>query len=46
MNRETLPLRSQLLYQLLCLLILLIVLFPILWVFAIALDPRDIARAG
>lgn len=44
MNRDTLPLRSQLLYQLLCLLILLIVLFPILWVFAIALDPRDISR--
>jgi arabinogalactan oligomer / maltooligosaccharide transport system permease protein len=39
-----LPLGRQLLYQALCLLVLAIVLLPVLWIVAMALDPRDIAR--
>jgi arabinogalactan oligomer / maltooligosaccharide transport system permease protein len=36
--------RQQLLFQILCLLITFTVLFPILWIFSLALDPRNIAR--
>ena len=39
-----LPLRRQLVLQLLCLAVTLTVVFPILWIFALALDPRDISR--
>lgn len=35
---------QQLLYQFLCLLILAIVLFPVLWIVSMAIDPRDISR--
>jgi arabinogalactan oligomer/maltooligosaccharide transport system permease protein len=41
---ERLTLRQQLVYQALCLLVLAIVLFPALWIVAMALDPRDLAR--
>lgn len=40
----SLPLRRQAMLQILCLLITLTVLFPIVWIVSIALDPRDIAR--
>jgi arabinogalactan oligomer/maltooligosaccharide transport system permease protein len=36
--------RQQILYQILCLLITATVLFPILWIFSLALDPRNISR--
>ena len=39
-----LPLRKQILLQLLCLGVTFTVIFPILWIFALALDPRDISR--
>jgi arabinogalactan oligomer / maltooligosaccharide transport system permease protein len=39
-----LPLRKQILLQLLCLGVTFTVVFPILWIFALALDPRDISR--
>jgi arabinogalactan oligomer / maltooligosaccharide transport system permease protein len=35
---------SQIVAQLLCLLITATVLFPILWIFSLALDPRNISR--
>jgi arabinogalactan oligomer/maltooligosaccharide transport system permease protein len=41
-NKLTLP--KQLLYQALLLLITFIVLFPILWIVSMSLDPRDISR--
>ncbi len=41
---STLSLPRQLAYQALCLFILAIVLLPVLWVLAMALDPRDITR--
>jgi len=43
-DEKSLPLGKQLLYQLLCLLIAAIVLYPILWVVAISFDARDIQR--
>ena len=39
-----LRLRNQVLLQLICLLIAFTVLFPILWIFSLALDPRDLSR--
>jgi arabinogalactan oligomer/maltooligosaccharide transport system permease protein len=39
-----LPLRKQLLLQLLCLGVTFTVIFPILWIFALALDPRNLSR--
>jgi arabinogalactan oligomer/maltooligosaccharide transport system permease protein len=39
-----LPLGKQLLLQLLCLFVAFTVMFPILWVVSLSLDPRDIAR--
>jgi arabinogalactan oligomer/maltooligosaccharide transport system permease protein len=39
-----LPLRRQAMLQVLCLLITVTVLFPIVWIVSIALDPRNIAR--
>lgn len=45
MHREKrLPLGKQLLYQALALLISFTVIFPVLWVVSLSLDPRDIAR--
>lgn len=42
--RRKVTLRRQAVYQALCLFIALTVLFPILWVVAMALDPRDLSR--
>ncbi len=39
-----LPLRRQLILQLVCLFIALTVIFPILWIVSMAIDPRNIAR--
>src|SRR5689334_4810505 len=39
-----LPLGTQLLLQLLCLFITFTVLFPILWVFSMSINPRDISH--
>ncbi len=39
-----LPLWKQLLYQALLLIITFIVMFPILWIVSMSLDPRDISR--
>lgn len=41
---DRLPLSKQLLYQAIALLIAFIVLFPIMWVVSLSLDPRDISR--
>lgn len=38
------PLKRQLVSQVLALFVLAIVLFPVLWIVSMALDPRDIAR--
>ena len=35
---------NQLILQILCLLVTATVLFPVLWIFSLALDPRNIAR--
>src|SRR3989304_5248957 len=43
-QKRELPLGKQLLYQALLLLIAFAVLFPILWVVSLSLDPRDISR--
>src|SRR5687768_1598262 len=43
-DEKRLPLGRQLLYQALCLIIALIVLYPIFWVISISLDARDISR--
>jgi len=43
-TEKKLPLGKQLLYQALTLLIALTVIFPVLWVVSLSLDPRDIAR--
>ena len=43
-QERKLPLGKQLLYQAFALLITFIVIFPILWVVSLSLDPRDIAR--
>ena len=43
-RRKGLGLRGQLALQALCLLIGLTVIFPVLWIVAMALDPRNISR--
>ena len=43
-HEKPLRLRTQILLQLLCLLVTFTVIFPILWIFALALDPRDVSR--
>ncbi len=43
-GHRKLPLRRQLLLQLVCLFIALTVLFPIMWIVSMAIDPRNIAR--
>jgi arabinogalactan oligomer / maltooligosaccharide transport system permease protein len=43
-DERKLPIGKQLLFQALCLLIAVIVLYPVMWVVAISLDARDIAR--
>jgi arabinogalactan oligomer/maltooligosaccharide transport system permease protein len=42
--RGRLSTRNQIVLQIICLLITATVLFPIVWIFSLALDPRDIAR--
>jgi arabinogalactan oligomer/maltooligosaccharide transport system permease protein len=44
LRRDRLPLAKQALLQALCLFILLTVLFPILWVFSLSLDPLNRSR--
>lgn len=41
---KRMPLLKQLFSQALCLLIAFIVLFPIMWIVSLSLDPRDLAR--
>ena len=41
---KPMPLRNQLLSQLAALLILAVVIFPVLWIVGMSLDPRNIAR--
>ena len=43
-QEKRLPIGRQLLLQLLCLFIALTVLFPILWIFSMSLDPRGLSR--
>ena len=43
-QRSALTIRRQALLQVLCLLITVTVLFPIVWIVSIAVDPRNIAR--
>lgn len=43
-QERPLPLRSQVLLQVFCLLIALTVLFPIVWIASMAIDPRNISR--
>ncbi len=43
-GHRKLPLRRQFLLQLVCLFIALTVLFPIMWIVSMAIDPRNIAR--
>jgi len=43
-QKRDLPLSKQLLYQAILLLIAFSVLFPILWIASLSLDPRDISR--
>jgi arabinogalactan oligomer/maltooligosaccharide transport system permease protein len=43
-RRDRMSLRQQLVFQLLCVLIAITVLFPIVWVFSMSIDPRNISR--
>jgi arabinogalactan oligomer/maltooligosaccharide transport system permease protein len=43
-TERPLRLRTQILLQLACLGITFTVIFPILWIFSLALDPRDVSR--
>ena len=43
-DQRPLPLRRQLVLQLVCLLITATVLFPIIWIFSMSIDPRNLAR--
>jgi arabinogalactan oligomer / maltooligosaccharide transport system permease protein len=43
-RRDRMTLRQQLLFQLLCVAVAFTVLFPILWVVSMSLDPRNISR--
>jgi arabinogalactan oligomer/maltooligosaccharide transport system permease protein len=44
MSDKPISLRRQLGYQLIALFVLFVVIFPVLWVFSMAIDPRDLAR--
>lgn len=44
MTDKPISLRRQIISQVLALLVLVTVLFPVLWVFSMALDPRDLSR--
>ena len=43
-DERKLPLRKQILYQILCLLIAFTVIFPILWILSLSLDSRGLSR--
>lgn len=43
-QERRLPLLKQLILQLLCLLVAFTVLFPVMWIISLSLDPRDISR--
>ena len=43
-REKRLPLWRQLVLQIICLTLVFFVLFPILWIVSLSLDPRDIAR--
>jgi arabinogalactan oligomer/maltooligosaccharide transport system permease protein len=43
-EEKRMPLPQQILYQILCLLIGFTVIFPVLWIVSISLDPRNISR--
>lgn len=43
-EERRMPVGRQILMQLICLFILLTVLFPIIWIFSMSIDPRNIAR--
>ena len=44
LRRGRMTLRRQLVFQLVCALIAVTVLFPIVWIVGMSLDPRNIAR--
>lgn len=44
MSDSKMSLRQQIISQILCLLVLAIVLFPIVWIVSMSIDPRDISR--
>jgi arabinogalactan oligomer / maltooligosaccharide transport system permease protein len=44
MSDKSISLRRQLGYQLIAFFVLFVVIFPVLWVFSMAIDPRDLAR--
>jgi arabinogalactan oligomer/maltooligosaccharide transport system permease protein len=43
-EERRMPIGRQILMQLICLFILLTVLFPIVWIFSMSIDPRNISR--
>jgi arabinogalactan oligomer/maltooligosaccharide transport system permease protein len=44
MSDKPISLRRQIGYQLIAFFVLFVVIFPVLWVFSMAIDPRDLAR--
>jgi arabinogalactan oligomer/maltooligosaccharide transport system permease protein len=44
MSDKAISLRRQIVYQLIAFFVLFVVIFPVLWVFSMAIDPRDLAR--
>lgn len=43
-DEPRLPLRTQLVLQVICVFITLTVVFPVFWIFALAVDPRNLSR--
>ncbi len=43
-QKPEMPIRRQVIFQIACIAIAITVLFPILWIVAMSLDPRDISR--
>src|SRR5438034_3950520 len=43
-EERRMPIGRQIVMQLICILIALTVLFPIVWIFSMSIDPRNIAR--
>jgi arabinogalactan oligomer / maltooligosaccharide transport system permease protein len=43
-GKPEMPIRRQVIFQIVCIAIAITVLFPILWIVAMSLDPRDISR--